>query len=366
MSTQLRILTSGNLNFLAYAQGILDGADVALKKTTSVTYVDQDTGRKLVIAGTGFDFQDTGPQAVPFGAQVAPIAGTVTSVTLMHGSVKVAEITGFAADLTFVAAVLQNGTFQTFLYTLEELQGPITFRGNNGKDVLPGTFGDDTYDGGRGGDTFNGDSGLDTVSYLSSTAGLTASLAKPSLNTGDAAHDIYHDIENLSGSKFRDHLTGNSSANGLIGAAGNDVLHGGGGDDSVQGSAGADTVYGDAGNDSLGGGKGADLLIGGAGADAFVFDTPFDGVDKVSTFDSLDGVFISRTGFNLGPRATFDFKSSNNPHATTDDPTFLYDKNDKNFSFDPDGTGAVKAVTLFHINGAGAVQESDIHLFFPA
>lgn len=149
MATLVRILTPGNSNFVTFAQGVLDGADAAPHSATHLTFIDQQTGRKLVIAGTGFEFRDDDPRfGVPANVQVSPADGTVTSITLMAGATRVASITGFSEDLTTVCASLQHGTVQGFFYLLSTLGGDITYRGNNGRDVFPGTYGDDTYDGG--------------------------------------------------------------------------------------------------------------------------------------------------------------------------------------------------------------------------
>ncbi|MFB2551372.1 M10 family metallopeptidase C-terminal domain-containing protein [Ensifer soli] len=180
-------------------------------------------------------------------------------------------------------------------------------------------------------------SGTDMVTYSDATRGVTASLADPSRNTGDAAGDRYFSIENLTGSAYADRLTGDWRANMLDGGAGADTLSGGYGNDiyvvdnigdtvieakdsgvdlvrasvgfslsgqaienlTLTGSAaiggtgnsaaniltgnaaanllagldGNDTLAGGRGNDTLAGGRGNDMLTGGAGADSFLFDT---------------------------------------------------------------------------------------------
>ena len=86
-----------------------------------------------------------------------------------------------------------------------------------GNDTLDGQDGNDTLLGGLGADALIGGVGFDYASYAGSTAGLTARLDAPGLNTGEAAGDTYNTIEGLIGSGFNDVLVGNASANMLLG-----------------------------------------------------------------------------------------------------------------------------------------------------
>jgi len=110
---------------------------------------------------------------------------------------------------------------------------PERFFGNGGNDILIG---------GAGVDVLSGGDGSDTASYETAPAGVIASRANPSINTGHAAGDTYFQLENLTGSGFDDTLIGNASANALTGGAGNDTLEGGAGNDTIDGSAGNDTA----------------------------------------------------------------------------------------------------------------------------
>ncbi|MGD9967632.1 MAG: M10 family metallopeptidase C-terminal domain-containing protein [Hyphomonadaceae bacterium] len=130
--------------------------------------------------------------------------------------------------------------------------------GNDAANTLDGGAGNDWLVGGAGGDSLAGGAGADTASYDTSTLGVTASLAKPSQNAGDAKGDTYSGIENLSGSNQSDKLIGNDAANTLSGQDGADTLLGAGGIDRLEGGAGDDQLTGGAGADTLDGGEGAD------------------------------------------------------------------------------------------------------------
>ncbi len=129
-------------------------------------------------------------------------------------------------------------------------------RGNQGADQLYGNEGNDTLLGGSGGDLLNGGAGTDTASYADSAFGVTANLASPWLNAGDARGDTYASIENLTGSSAADVLTGDKFANTLQGLSGDDRLYGNGGDDILKGGEGVNILSGGWGNDTLMGGAG--------------------------------------------------------------------------------------------------------------
>ena len=168
-------------------------------------------------------------------------------------------------------------------------------------DVLIGDDGNNALLGNGGADVLDGGAGFDTASYTNATSGLTVSLGNPSVNTGEAAGDVYFSIENLEGTNYNDTLTGNAGGNSLLGDEGADILDGQGGFDyasyssastavtasltapsantgdaagdtyrSIEGLTGSqfnDTLIGDGGGNWLEGLGGADKLDGGAGFD---------------------------------------------------------------------------------------------------
>lgn len=151
---------------------------------------------------------------------------------------------------------------------------------------------------------------------VTATLTQTFSVGPAVTNTGDAAGDIYTNIDNLKGSAFADKLIGNANANNIDGGAGDDILEGLGGADILTGGAGIDTVtfehasvavtadlaatvtatgdavgdtyigienltgsnyndklYGDAGNNLFDGGLGANVFDGRAGIDTISYQT---------------------------------------------------------------------------------------------
>ncbi len=147
-------------------------------------------------------------------------------------------------------------------------------------DFLVGTGGNNLIDGGAG---------IDTVSYETATpppttgattgAGVVVNLTTTTAqNTGGSGYDTLLGIENVTGSKFDDHLTGTSDANVLSGLAGADTLLGGAGDDLLDGGAGDDFLDGGSGTDLLDGGAGNDFLDGGSGTDTLSYKSAGSGV----------------------------------------------------------------------------------------
>lgn len=154
-----------------------------------------------------------------------------------------------------------------------------TLRGEAGNDQLLGIGGDDTLIGGSGGDVLDGGAGYNIASYSTSATGVVASLANAAINTGDAAGDVYQNIQQINGSEFADTLTAlNANGSTLRGLGGDDILNSAGFGTQLNGDDGNDILNGSTADDVLIGGAGADQIIGNAGTDLASYVTSFAGV----------------------------------------------------------------------------------------
>jgi serralysin len=227
------------------------------------------------------------------------------------------------------------------------------------------------------------------------------------------AHGVV--IENATGSSKADHITGNSHANVLDGGAGADRMDGlggndtyyiddpgdrvadtGGGHDAVlartsyilldtsgveilqaanldgrsalklTGNASANTITGNAGSNVLDGGAGRDTLTGGPGRDQFAFTTePGKGNrDLIADFSVADDTIrLDRTVFKalqkggLPARAFWVASSGHGAHDASD--RIVYDETAGALSYDPDGTGRMKAVVFAMLESGLALTAHD-------
>ncbi|MEQ1952593.1 calcium-binding protein [Mesorhizobium sp. CN2-181] len=203
----------------------------------------------------------------------------------IHGAVtnyfyEISSVSGVASSIEIVTVSIDDFALDIsqFRTLADEQLSELIFAGNdsisgdNGADTLLGFDGDDFITGEGDADVLYGGGGSDTANYGTSLSGLYASLANPSINTGDAKGDQYHDIENLRGTDFADALNGDNAVN------------------VISGDDGGDTLKGYGGGDELRGGRGDDVLIGGAGADKLSGDL---GTDTASYLGATAGVYAS-------------------------------------------------------------------------
>jgi Ca2+-binding RTX toxin-like protein len=214
------------------------------------------------------------------------------------------------AGLTVDLATPANNTGEAVGDTYISIEN---LRGSAFADILRGDSNNNLLNGGDGADVLDGGKGSDTASYQNATAGVTADLATPANNAGEALGDTYISIENLRGSAFADTLRGDKGDNLLNGGDGADVLDGGKGSDTasyqnatagvtadlatfanntgealgdtyisienLRGSEFDDILRGDSNDNVLDGGGGADVIEGGVGTDTLIGG---DGLDTAS------------------------------------------------------------------------------------
>jgi trimeric autotransporter adhesin len=248
---------------------------------------------------------------------------------------------GLTADFLQPASNTGDAAGDSYI-SIERLTGTAFGDRLLGDNKGSGIEGGNRLEGGGGADLLNGRGGFDYASYIDAGSGVTASLANPTFNTGEAAGDSYASIEGLIGTRFHDVLTGDARNNVIIGGgapqlfdvATGDVIDGGDGFDyasyqdvtdvgvyaslvntpvsnsrasdifiSVEGLIGSDfgdylqagsgdnILRGERGNDWLvADGEGVDTLIGGEGNDTYSLDASDviieranEGIDEIRT-----------------------------------------------------------------------------------
>jgi Ca2+-binding RTX toxin-like protein len=200
-----------------------------------------------LVGSGGNDFFDGGT-----GRDMISYVYADASVTVNLGTGR--GMGGQAAGDTYVNVERITGSiYNDLIYGSE---GADDFRGLGGYDWFVGS--------GGGKDRYDGGSGKDTVAYSPAASGVVASLLLGRGSGGDAARDLYTDIENLTGTSFDDILTGDNGRNVLRGLYGPDRLFGNGGVDRLTGG-GSD--------DYLDGGSGWDYAIFSGNRDAYTVAT---------------------------------------------------------------------------------------------
>lgn len=273
-----------------------------------------------LIGGVGRDRLDGG--AGTDTASYSTSAGGLTVSLASPGT-----NTGDAAGDTFVA--IENLTGSAYADVLT---------GNTGANRLFGAAGDDILAGGAGADRLHGGTGDDTVTFAAATSAVTAKLAFWSDNRGDAAGDIYHSVENLTGSKFADELWGSNGRNLIDGGLGNDILNGRGG---------------------------RDMLVGGGGRDSFLFDMELSrgNVDEIDDFvvsdDTIQLDLEIFRDLGAGRLAASAFYASTTGTAHDADDRILYEIHTGRLFYDKDGTGGAAALQFAVVDSHLSLTAAD-------
>jgi Ca2+-binding RTX toxin-like protein len=208
-----------------------------------------------------------------------------------HGTI--GNTASYAGSTAAVAVDLGTGTTSGGDAAGDALSNIQNLIGSQGNDTLTGDAGVNLLEGGAGADTLDGvvntySGDVDCASYAGSAAGVTASLANPSNNTGDAAGDSYANIGGLVGSFFADILIGDGQDNRIVDSM---LTY------SHEYYSGSYSLFGKD-DDWIDGGAGNDLIQTGAGNDTVVYDAADTQVidygdrdadgNSINTFDTVD------------------------------------------------------------------------------
>ncbi|HSH97045.1 MAG: hypothetical protein ACAH07_11790 [Methylophilaceae bacterium] len=236
-------LTSG---IITSSGDALNDSYISIENLTGSIYNDQLVGDFNNNTLTGGDGNDTleGLGGADF------LDGGIGTDTANYADATAAVVASMTTTFTAGPTVTTSGDAAGDTYnSIEVMQGSIyndVLIGAGGAETLIGGAGNDTLEGMAGADSLDGGTGTaDTATYIHSTAGVVASMTTGLAGvttTGDAAGDVYSNIEVLEGSTFDDYLIGNLNANTLLGNTGNDTLEGLGGADSLDGGTGTDTA----------------------------------------------------------------------------------------------------------------------------
>jgi len=129
-------------------------------------------------------------------------------------------------------------------------------------------FGDnDIIRPGAGADLIDGGGGIDVLSFINAESAVRLDYGAGTGSHGDAAGDVFRNVEGFLGSEHNDVIYGDNGENYFNGMAGDDLIYGARGVDRLFGGDGNDRLRGGNGNDTLIGGSGADDLNGGSGVD---------------------------------------------------------------------------------------------------
>ena len=156
---------------------------------------------------------------------------------------RVIELTAEGFDRVSLTADLGNFQTPENIEQVVLLDGVTAATPADTGTKLAGVGDNNTFFSGPGTDFYDGNDGRDTLTYENATAGVSASLLKPTaFNTGGAGTDKIDDIEILVGSDFDDVLVGAQGVSNRIRARdGDDIIVGFAGPDVLRGGPGEDT-----------------------------------------------------------------------------------------------------------------------------
>lgn len=151
----------------------------------------------------------------------------------------------------------------------------------------------------------------------------------------------------------------------VFGTSGRDTIYGDGDTNVLYGERGNDRLYGGEGNDFLSGGLGRDTLTGGAGYDDFYFrgTSTKNSVDVITDYNKqFDTILLSELVFAGLGRANTWMKASafwqgSKAHDSND--RIIYNSKNGIVSYDPDGTGAEKALPIVNIGKGRKMSAHD-------
>ncbi len=231
--------------------------------------------------------------------------------------------------------------------------------GGGGADHLVGGLGNNVLEGGAGADILDGTGGWGVADYRNSDA-VTVRLDGSGNAGGEAAGDVFVNINGAFGSAFGDQILGNANANWVIACGGNDSVLGASGNDTLYGSDGNDSLNGGNDDDMLLGGTGGDVLTGGAGRDMFVFDAALGNgnVDRITDFNAADDTIqLSRSifsGFGSSVKLTFGQMANSGGAQIICNGGDLY--------HDADGLGGGVAIKFATLSSAAGLSAADFLL----
>ncbi|WP_375465149.1 M10 family metallopeptidase C-terminal domain-containing protein [uncultured Methylobacterium sp.] len=243
--------------------GAGDDAIYAFGSAGSVSHLYGEAGHDTLIGGAGTDIMDGGSGENTISYLLSPTGLTISLADTTKN-------TGWAATDTYISIQDVIGSnFNDVIYGSNE--GLLNqLQSQSGDDTIFGGSGYNVLIGGAGADALHGAGTGNLIDYETAGSGLTASMADPSRNTGDAAGDTYINLKgaDLAGSPYNDILYGDDGNNNLIGDP----------DFDTYGRFGNDTMYGGAGNDTFDGRGGADHFDGGEGFDVAVYASSRSGI----------------------------------------------------------------------------------------